>query len=146
MKSEVPDVSLLILEASSAVLCTVTLTSNCNRLKSIFLNITSYFIYFRNILILQMHNAELYVQSNHLQYKEAKNFLHLCSSKGYMSFKDRERVLDIGCGPGDVTNRLLLPLLAPDSKVVKKITYMIVLMTVWQHCSVVIYIFIVCCG
>ncbi|XP_025191913.1 juvenile hormone acid O-methyltransferase-like [Melanaphis sacchari] len=56
-----------------------------------------------------MHCPEQYVKDNGLQRKDAKDISNTYIKK--MVWKSNEIVLDIGCGPGDVTSDILYPLL-----------------------------------
>lgn len=54
-----------------------------------------------------MENAALYATSNQLQRRDAA--IALAANMPTMSWKDGEKVLDIGSGSGDVTSSLLFP-------------------------------------
>jgi len=56
-----------------------------------------------------MHCPEQYVKENGLQRKDAKDISSTYLRK--MVWKSNEIVLDVGCGPGDVTSDILYPLL-----------------------------------
>nr|AHW46050.1 juvenile hormone acid methyltransferase [Aphis gossypii] len=56
-----------------------------------------------------MHCPEQYVKENGLQRKDAKDISSTYIRK--MVWKSNEIVLDVGCGPGDVTSDILYPLL-----------------------------------
>lgn len=59
-----------------------------------------------------MDNAELYLKYNTFQKKSATNLLKEFSNR--LSWVENETVLDIGCGPGDVSTQVLLPQLPKD--------------------------------
>ncbi|XP_076047472.1 juvenile hormone acid methyltransferase [Oratosquilla oratoria] len=64
-----------------------------------------------------MENAELYVSSNGLQRRDA--LMVLRGALPAMNWEpEGEKILDIGCGSGDVTRNLLLPLLPTVDQVV----------------------------
>jgi len=54
-----------------------------------------------------MENAALYATSNQLQRRDAA--VVLAAHLPAMTWSDEERLLDIGCGSGDVTSSLLVP-------------------------------------
>jgi len=56
-----------------------------------------------------MHCPEQYIKENGLQRKDAKDISNTYIKK--MVWKSNEIVLDVGCGPGDVTSDILYPLL-----------------------------------
>jgi len=56
-----------------------------------------------------MQWPEYYVKNNGMQRKNAEDNLNMYTKK--MVWKSNEIVLDIGCGPGDVTSDILYPLL-----------------------------------
>ncbi|CAI6367443.1 unnamed protein product [Macrosiphum euphorbiae] len=56
-----------------------------------------------------MHCPERYVKNNGIQQREAKDALTAYIEK--MVWTSNEMVLDIGCGPGDVTSDILYPFL-----------------------------------
>lgn len=56
-----------------------------------------------------MECPELYVKGNDMQRRGAKDILSKYIEK--MIWTTDETILDIGCGPGDVTNDILQPLL-----------------------------------
>lgn len=53
-----------------------------------------------------MDCPELYVQNNDLQQRSAEDTLNRFIDK--MTWKYNEIILDLGCGPGDVTINILL--------------------------------------
>jgi juvenile hormone acid methyltransferase len=55
----------------------------------------------------RMHNAELYNSSHDLQQRDAVQVLTKYVDS--MDWKPRERILDVGCGPGFVTSQVLMP-------------------------------------
>lgn len=63
-----------------------------------------------------MENAELYAIYNSMQRRSTEAVLAELSPM--FRWADNERVLDIGCGPGDVTAQVLLPLLPPSASLV----------------------------
>lgn len=63
-----------------------------------------------------MDNAELYAIYNSMQRRSTEAVLAELSPM--FRWTDNERVLDIGCGPGDVTAQVLLPLLPPSASLV----------------------------
>lgn len=63
-----------------------------------------------------MDNAELYAIYNSMQRRSTESVLAELSPM--FPWADNERVLDIGCGPGDVTAQVLLPLLPPSASLV----------------------------
>lgn len=63
-----------------------------------------------------MDNAELYAIYNSMQRRSTEAVLAELSPM--FRWADNERVLDIGCGPGDVTAQVLLPLLPPSASLV----------------------------
>lgn len=63
-----------------------------------------------------MDNAELYAIYNSMQRRSTEAVLAELSPM--FCWADNERVLDIGCGPGDVTAQVLLPLLPPSASLV----------------------------
>jgi len=56
-----------------------------------------------------MHCPEQYIKDNGMQRRDAKDISNIYIGK--MIWKSNEIVLDIGCGPGDVTSDILYPLL-----------------------------------
>lgn len=63
-----------------------------------------------------MDNAELYAIYNSMQRRSTEAVLAELSP--IFHWADNERVLDIGCGPGDVTAQVLFPLLPPSASLV----------------------------
>lgn len=55
-----------------------------------------------------MNNAKLYQKSNLLQRRDAKILFNEFSSI-FAQHKEHAKLLDVGCGPGDVLVELLLP-------------------------------------
>lgn len=56
-----------------------------------------------------MDCPELYINRNSCQRSDSKDILHKWIGK--MTWKSNEVVLDLGCGPGDVTSDILYPFL-----------------------------------
>lgn len=56
-----------------------------------------------------MESPELYIKNNSLQYRDASTITSTYFKK--MMWKPNETILDIGCGPGDVTSNILHQLL-----------------------------------
>jgi len=56
-----------------------------------------------------MDCPELYVEDNGLQRRDATDLLNKFIGK--MTWKPNEIILDVGCGPGDVTFEILFNLL-----------------------------------
>lgn len=52
-----------------------------------------------------MNSPELYIRNNYLQRRDNKDTLNRFIDK--MIWKPNEIVLDVGCGPGDVTSDIL---------------------------------------
>ncbi|XP_014283772.1 juvenile hormone acid O-methyltransferase [Halyomorpha halys] len=63
-----------------------------------------------------MDNPLIYICSNSLQKKDATDLLK--ERIGFLEWTTGERILDIGCGPGDVTSTVLFPLLPKDTTLV----------------------------
>ncbi|XP_054286595.1 juvenile hormone acid O-methyltransferase-like [Macrosteles quadrilineatus] len=63
-----------------------------------------------------MENAELYLSYNAVQKRDAEMILGEFSSR--LSWSENEDVLDIGCGPGDVSTEVLLPHLPKNATLV----------------------------
>jgi len=63
----------------------------------------------------EMHCPERYIKNNGIQQREAKDALTAYIEK--MAWTSNETVLDIGCGPGDVTSDILYPFLKNKIKV-----------------------------
>lgn len=64
----------------------------------------------------KMDDPLIYINANTLQKKDAIDFLE--ERFGTLKWTTGERVLDIGCGPGDVTVDILFPLLPKDTTLV----------------------------
>ena len=64
-----------------------------------------------------MHNAPLYASSNQMQRRDAS--LALAAHVPKMKWSKGERILDVGCGSGDVTASLLAPALPSDISLLK---------------------------
>jgi juvenile hormone acid methyltransferase len=60
----------------------------------------------------EMNNAELYASCHDLQTRDATKVLSEYINA--MSWKTGDRVLDLGCGPGNVTSQVLMPRLPAD--------------------------------
>ncbi|KAF0720152.1 juvenile hormone acid O-methyltransferase-like [Aphis craccivora] len=56
-----------------------------------------------------MHFPEYYIKNDGMQRKNAEDTLNMYIKK--MVWKSNEIILDVGCGPGDVTSDILYPLL-----------------------------------
>lgn len=56
-----------------------------------------------------MHCPEKYVRENAMQRNNAEEVTNKFISK--MTWRPKETILDIGCGPGDVTSDILYPIL-----------------------------------
>ncbi|XP_014294728.1 juvenile hormone acid O-methyltransferase isoform X2 [Halyomorpha halys] len=63
-----------------------------------------------------MNEVKGYVSANTITAKDTFEILE--ARRRYLRWTEGERVLDIGCGPGDVTNDVLLPFLPRDSTLV----------------------------
>lgn len=63
-----------------------------------------------------MNNPELYTNVNALQKRDAQEVLE--EVKDLLPWSIGENVLDVGCGPGDLTTSLLTSYLANDYRVV----------------------------
>lgn len=63
-----------------------------------------------------MKEADLYAASNSMQKRDTSQVLYEFSSR--LRYGENEKVLDIGCGPGDVTTEMILPLLPKDATLV----------------------------
>lgn len=63
-----------------------------------------------------MKEADLYAASNSMQKRDTSQVLSEFS--GRLRYAENENVLDIGCGPGDVTAEMILPLLPKDATLV----------------------------
>jgi len=56
-----------------------------------------------------MHCPEQYIKDNGMQRRDARDISNIYIEK--MVWKSNEIVLDLGCGPGDVTSDILYPFL-----------------------------------
>lgn len=56
-----------------------------------------------------MDCPEKYIKENGMQRRDINNILNKCIKQ--MIWKPNEVILDIGCGPGDVTSDILFPFL-----------------------------------
>nr|XP_018917314.1 PREDICTED: juvenile hormone acid O-methyltransferase-like isoform X1 [Bemisia tabaci] len=65
-----------------------------------------------------MDDPKLYKANYHMQRRDVANLLKKASDSSMLRHLPNQRVLDIGCGPGDTTCSLLLPFLPDDSQVV----------------------------
>lgn len=65
--------------------------------------------YLLGLLVVKMENPKLYNNENSMQRRDAGDVLTHFLSK--MFWKPNEIVLDVGCGPGDVTYEILYPFL-----------------------------------
>uniref|UniRef100_A0A1B6D8D7 Methyltransferase domain-containing protein n=1 Tax=Clastoptera arizonana TaxID=38151 RepID=A0A1B6D8D7_9HEMI len=61
-------------------------------------------------------NNEIYLQFNTMQKRDSTEILKEYSK--FFHWTENEAVLDVGCGPGDVTTELLLPLLSDTSHLI----------------------------
>lgn len=57
-----------------------------------------------------------YLKGNYFQRQDDKDILQEFKSKLNWSPENCERILDIGCGPGDVTNDILFPIIKEQAK------------------------------
>ena len=60
----------------------------------------------------EMNDAKLYASCHELQARDATEVLSDYINR--MIWKTGDRVLDLGCGPGNVTTQVLMPLLPAD--------------------------------
>ena len=65
-----------------------------------------------------MKEADLYAASNSMQKEDTSQVLSEFTN--CLHYGSKEKALDIGCGPGDVTAGLILPLLPEDATLVSK--------------------------
>lgn len=63
-----------------------------------------------------MKKADLYEASNSMQKQDTSEVLSEFCSRLY--YGSNEKVLDVGCGPGDVTAGMILPMLPSDATLV----------------------------
>lgn len=66
-----------------------------------------------------MDCPELYIKENGIQRRNAKDITMKYLEK--MIWRPNEIVLDIGCGPGDVTSDIIYPFL--ENKIVKLVSF-----------------------
>ncbi|GLH06460.1 Uncharacterized protein GBIM_11971 [Gryllus bimaculatus] len=64
-----------------------------------------------------MYQAALYARSNDVQHMNVSRVLREWAGRLRWSREEQEAVLDVGCGPGDVTAQLLLPRLPSSVRV-----------------------------
>ncbi|KAK7870782.1 hypothetical protein R5R35_005447 [Gryllus longicercus] len=64
-----------------------------------------------------MYQASLYARSNSVQHVNVSRVLREWAGRLRWSREEQEAVLDVGCGPGDVTAQLLLPRLPSSVRV-----------------------------
>ncbi|KAK7870792.1 hypothetical protein R5R35_005458 [Gryllus longicercus] len=64
-----------------------------------------------------MHQPALYSRSNDMQRESVSRVLREWAGRLRWSREEQEAVLDVGCGPGDVTAQLLLPRLPSSVRV-----------------------------
>ena len=69
-----------------------------------------------------MHCPERYIRNNGIQQRDARDILAAYIEK--MVWKSDEIVLDIGCGPGDVTSDILNPFLKNKIKQLVCLSYL----------------------
>lgn len=81
-----------------------------------FVKYPTLFNHFQLIAVI-MENAELYSVYNSMQKKDTISILKEYGPKLSWSVEE-EHVLDVGCGPGDVTAEIVLPQLPPYASVV----------------------------
>lgn len=63
-----------------------------------------------------MENAKLYTSANGMQKKDAKEILTEFRDK--IKWRQGGRVLDVGCGSGEVTTEIILPQLPKGKKII----------------------------
>nr|UKF18817.1 juvenile hormone acid O-methyltransferase [Sogatella furcifera] len=63
-----------------------------------------------------MNSAELYENRNGSQFNDSANVLNQLKSK--LQWEDNETIMDVGCGPGNVTAKLLQAIVPNDAKIV----------------------------
>lgn len=63
-------------------------------------------------------HSEAYAQYNLMQIRDSTTIMKEYAN--VLNWTDYENVLDVGCGPGDVTVNLILPLMSSKSQLVKK--------------------------
>ncbi|RZF34117.1 hypothetical protein LSTR_LSTR017592, partial [Laodelphax striatellus] len=63
-----------------------------------------------------MNSAELYENRNSSQFNDSASVLNQFKSK--LQWQDNETIMDVGCGPGNVTAKLLQPLVPNDARIV----------------------------
>jgi len=85
-----------------------------------------------------MDCPEIYVRENGMQRRDASDILSTFLEK--MIWKQDEVVLDIGCGPGDVTSDILYPFLK------NKIKQLVSFMLLKLFCEFFLLIFILFTG
>lgn len=82
--------------------CQIKVKYNTGELGLLVIDIYAYVNYF-----FQMHKAHLYATANALQRRDAA--AALARYREHMTWSEECEVLDVGCGSGDVTSKLLLP-------------------------------------
>lgn len=65
-----------------------------------------------------MNQAELYIKNNSNQYKDAQEILQ--EHKDLLIWSENERILDIGCGPGNTTAKLIFPIIPKTAHLVSR--------------------------
>jgi juvenile hormone acid methyltransferase len=63
-----------------------------------------------------MNKADIYMRNNPMQMKDSRDVIQ--EFKDSLNWGRGEIVLDIGCGPGNVTENILKPVLPEDAKIV----------------------------
>uniref|UniRef100_A0A069DR98 Putative farnesoic acid o-methyltransferase n=1 Tax=Panstrongylus megistus TaxID=65343 RepID=A0A069DR98_9HEMI len=63
-----------------------------------------------------MNDPELYTSANYLQKRDARTVLE--RMKDELPWNNGENILDVGCGPGDITTSLLIHYLPQDANIV----------------------------